>query len=124
MENSVSGTAPLKRKMRQTPPVQGERAKKIPTDKSRDFYEWWWDGTPDQTYVTQRLGTAANSCGKVRNPAPTADNPTSSASAWSPTERISQGASSIPICGIEPASASPQSIVTPWMSRKHRAAPT
>ena len=23
--------------MRQTPPVQGERAKKIPTDKSRDF---------------------------------------------------------------------------------------
>jgi hypothetical protein len=65
-----------------------------------------WGGTLRQTYVTQRLRTAANSCGKVRNPAPTADNPTSSAPAGSPTERIRQDASSIPIGGMEPASAS------------------
>lgn len=66
---------------------------------------WWWGGTLRQTYVTQRLTTAANSCGKVRNPAPSAVNPNSSAPAGSPTERIRQDASSIPVCGIEPASA-------------------
>ncbi len=65
----------------------------------------WWGGTLRQTYVTQRLTTASNSCGKARNPAPTANNPTSSAPAGSPTERIRHGASSIPVCGIEPASA-------------------
>ena len=64
-----------------------------------------WGGTLRQTYVTQRLTTASNPCGKVRKPASTADNPTSSALAGSPTERIRQNASSIPICGIEPASA-------------------
>ena len=64
-----------------------------------------WGGTLRQTYVTHRLTNASNSCGKVRHPAPTADNPTSSALAGSPTERIRQNASSIPICGIEPASA-------------------
>ena len=64
-----------------------------------------WGGTLRQTYVTQRFTTAANSCGKVRNPAPTAINPTSSAPAGSPTERIRQNASSIPVCGIEPASS-------------------
>lgn len=65
---------------------------------------WWWDGTLRQTYVTQRLGTAANSCGKVRNPAPVTGNPTSSAQPRSSAKRITQDASSIPICGIEPAS--------------------
>lgn len=71
----------------------------------RPSLKWWWGGTLRQTYVTQRLTTAANSCGKVRSPAPTSNNPTSSALAGSPTERIRQDASSIPICGIEPASA-------------------
>ena len=80
-------------------------AQKTPTDKGWVFGKWWWDGTPRQTYVTQRLTTAANSCGKVRNPDPTAANPTSSTPAGSPTERIRQNVSSIPICGIEPASA-------------------
>lgn len=69
-------------------------------------FQWWWGGTLRQTYVTQRLRTAANSCGKVRNPAPTANNPTSSARPGSPAKYIRQAASSIPICGIEPASAS------------------
>jgi hypothetical protein len=36
-------------------------------------------GTLRQTYVTQHLRTAANSCGKVRNPALVAGDPTSSA---------------------------------------------
>src|SRR5690606_27349045 len=48
----------------------------------------------------------ANSCGKVRNPAPTASNPTSSARPGSPAKCIRQDASSIPESGIEPASAS------------------
>lgn len=61
---------------------------------------WWWGGTLRQTYVIQRLTTAANSCGKVRNPALDARNPTSSALVGSPTERIRQDASSIPVCGI------------------------
>jgi hypothetical protein len=39
----VFGARPLKREMLQTPPLQGEQAK-IPTDKSRDFYEWWCRG--------------------------------------------------------------------------------
>ena len=39
---------------------------------------WWWGGTLRQTYVTQRLRTAANSCGKMRNSALVAGDPTSS----------------------------------------------
>lgn len=68
---------------------------------------WWWGGTLRQTYVTQRLRTAANSSGKVRNPAPTANNPTSSARPRSSAKCLSQDASSIPVCGIEPTSATP-----------------
>ena len=105
-ETDDFGRAVLKRKPPETAPTLGKRAKKIPTDKGWDFTLWWWGGTLRQTYVTQRLTTASNSCGKVRNPTPAANNPTSSALAWSPTERIGQDASSIPICGIEPASAS------------------
>ena len=66
-----------------------------------------WGGTLRQTYVTQRLRTAANSSGKVRNPAPTANNPTSSARPRSSAKCLSQDTSSIPVCGIEPASATP-----------------
>ena len=66
-----------------------------------------WGGTLRQTYVTQRLRSAANSCGKVRNPAPTPNNPTSSAWPRSSAKCLSQDASSIPVCGIEPASATP-----------------
>src|SRR5690606_28509286 len=69
---------------------------------------WWWGGTLRQTYVTQRLRTATNSCGKVRNPAPTANKPTSSARPGSPAKCIRQDASSIPVCGIEPASETSQ----------------
>jgi hypothetical protein len=36
-ENRVPDARPLKRKKRGTAPTLGERAKKIPTDKSRDF---------------------------------------------------------------------------------------
>ena len=61
-----------------------------------------WGGTLRQTYVTQRLATAANSCGKVRNPDLDARNPTSSALVGSPTERIRQGASSIPVWELNP----------------------
>lgn len=61
-----------------------------------------WGGTLRQTYVTQRLATAANSCGKVRNPGLDARNPTSSALVGSPTERIRQGASSIPVWELNP----------------------
>lgn len=39
---------------------------------------WWWGGSQRQTYITQRLGVAANSCGKVRNLAPAACNRISS----------------------------------------------
>lgn len=67
--------------------------------------DWWWGGTLRQTYVTQRLTTAANSCGKARTPAPSAYNPISSAWSRSSVQGITEGASSIPICGIEPASA-------------------
>lgn len=67
-----------------------------------------WVGTLRQTSVTQRLTTAANSCGKVRNPAPTATNPTNPARPGSPAKCIRQDASSIPICGIEPASETSQ----------------
>ena len=48
--------AMLKRTRPETTPTQGERAKKIPTDKSRDFYEWWsWgDLNPrPQTFLAQ-----------------------------------------------------------------------
>lgn len=78
-----------------------------------------WGGTLRQTYVTQRLRTAANSCGKVRNPAPTANNPTSSARPRSSAKCLSQDASSIPVCGIEPASATPDRLA--WL---HSAEPT
>ncbi len=61
-----------------------------------------WGGTLCQTHVTQRLATAANSCGKVRNPDLDARNPTSSALVGSPTERIRQGASSIPVWELNP----------------------
>ena len=119
-----------------TPPSQGWRSrgqarkprqhwgngqKKIPTDEGWDFGYWWWGGTLRQTYVTQRLTTAANSCGKVRNPAPATDNPTSSNLAGSPTERIRQDASSIPICGIEPASA--RRLLWPDRRRPERVTP-
>jgi len=72
-------------------------ARKKANSELLTFIYWWWGGTLRQTYVTQRLRAAANSCGKVRNPAPTADNPTSSTLAGSPTERIRQDACSIPI---------------------------
>ena len=36
-KNRVFGAGPLKRKVPGTAPILGERAKKIPTDKSRDF---------------------------------------------------------------------------------------
>ena len=64
-----------------------------------------WGGTLRQTYVTQRLTTAANSCGKVRNPASAVVNPTSSRRSRSPVQGVTEDASSIPVCGIEPASA-------------------
>jgi len=83
-----------------------ERAKKKANRERLTFVYWWWGGTLRQTYVTQRLRTAANSCGKVRNLAPTPNNPTSSARPGSPAKCIRQDASSIPIYGIEPASAS------------------
>jgi hypothetical protein len=41
MNSGAVAVLPLKRKMHRTAPTLGERAKKIPTDKSRDFYEWW-----------------------------------------------------------------------------------
>lgn len=40
--------------------------------------DWGWGGSQRQTYITQRLGVAANSCGKVRNLAPAACNRISS----------------------------------------------
>ena len=72
------------------------------------FGKWWWGGTLRQTYVTQRLRAAANSCGKVRNPAPTAEGPISSARPRSPDKCIVQDASSIPVCVIEPVSETSQ----------------
>jgi len=84
---------------------RGNGQKKSQPDKGWDFTLWWWRGTLRQTYVTQRPRTAANSCGKVRNPALHACNPTSSALSRSSVQGITEGASSIPICGIEPASA-------------------
>ena len=82
-----------------------ERARKKANSELLTFVYWWWGGTLRQTYVTQRLRTAANSCGTVRNPALVAVNPTSSAWPGSPAKCITQDASSIPTCGIEPASA-------------------
>ena len=75
--------------------------------RQNDNVRWWWGGTLRQIYVTQRLRTAANSSGKVQNPAPTANNPTSSARPRSSAKCLSQDASSIPVCGIEPTSATP-----------------
>jgi hypothetical protein len=49
MKSGAVAVLPLKRKMRRTAPTLGERAKKIPTDKSRDFYEWWCRGDWFQT---------------------------------------------------------------------------
>ena len=96
----------LARRICEVPPRLAYRADVKKPETSSGFWNWWWGGTLRQTYVTQRLRTAANSCGKVRNPAPTANNPTSSARPGSPAKCIRQDASSIPICGIEPASAS------------------
>lgn len=81
--------------------------------KDRTISGYGWGGTLRQTYVTQRLRTAANSCGKVRNPAPTSDNPTSSARPRSSAKCLSQDASSIPVCGIEPTSATPDRLA--WL---------
>lgn len=86
---------------------------KNPNREQLGFGCWWWGGTLRQTYVTQRLRTAANSCGKVRNPAPTSDNPTSSARPRSSAKCLSQDASSIPVCGIEPTSATPDRLA--WL---------
>jgi hypothetical protein len=94
---------------------------RLPNEKGRslDFSErprtlcWWWGGTLRQTYVTQRLRTAMKSCGKVRNPAPTANNPTSSARPGAPAKCIRQDASVIPVCGIEPTSATPDRLA--WL---------
>lgn len=66
----------------------------------------WWGGTLRQTSVTQRLTTASNCCGKVGTPALAACSSTSSARPRSSAECITKDASSIPVCGIEPASAS------------------
>ena len=65
-----------------------------------------WGGTLRQTSVTQRLTTASNCCGKVGTPALAACSSTSSARPRSSAECITKDASSIPVCGIEPASAS------------------
>lgn len=46
--------------------------------KNRTISGYGWGGTLRQTSVTQRLTAASNSCGKVRNPALKARNPTSS----------------------------------------------
>ena len=96
--------AALVRQCLKAVPTRAFRAEKNPTDKGWVFGKWWWGGTLRQTYVTQRLTTDSNSCGKVRNPASTANNPTSCAPRQSPVECVSRGASSIPIYGIEPAS--------------------
>ena len=55
--------------MRQTPPVQGERAKKIPTDKSRDFHEWWWVRTGVQFPSDERMLTPSVRIGFLRKDA-------------------------------------------------------
>ena len=107
-ERPIQAVGEVRRRSEEPARVRGnwrDQARKNPNRERLGFQYWWWGGTLRQTYVTQRLTTASNSSGKVRNPAPTADNPTSSALAGSPTERIRQNASSIPICGIEPASA-------------------
>ena len=106
-KNAKIGKVALARSMPETAPTLGFRATKNPTDKGWVLGKWWWGGTLRQTYVTQRLRTAANSSGKVRNPAPTANNPTSSARPRSSAKCLSQDASSIPVCGIEPTSATP-----------------
>lgn len=100
------GRVPLARQIREVPPELALRADVKKPETGSGFWNWWWGGTLRRTYVTQRLTTAENSCGKVRNSAPTADNPTSSARSGSSAKCLSQDASSIPICGIEPASAS------------------
>lgn len=85
-----------------------------PVDFSTGYRDrWWWGETLRQTYVTQRLRTAANSCGKVRNPAPTAVNPISAARPRSPDKCITRDAGSIPVCGIEPTSATPDRLA--WL---------
>jgi hypothetical protein len=57
-----------------TPACLRDSAKKMPNGEPLGINFWWWGGTLRQTYVTQRLRTAANSCGKVQNPAPAANN--------------------------------------------------
>jgi hypothetical protein len=66
---------------------------------------WRWGGSLHQTYVTQHLRTAANSYGKVRNPTPAARNHISSHLLLESAKCLRSAASSIPVCGIEPASA-------------------
>src|SRR5690606_29497865 len=55
-----------------------ERARKKANRERLTFIYWWWGGSLCQTYITQRLRTAANSCGTARNPAPAAGNRISS----------------------------------------------
>ena len=92
-----------------TPRVMREAQMKTPNRDQLGAEFWWWGGTLRQTSVTQRLTTAYNCCGKVRNLTPSTVNPTSSARPGSPAKCIMQDASSIPVCGIEPASAIDQS---------------
>ncbi len=64
---------------------------------------------PAPNVVTQRLRTAANSCGEARNPAPASSNPISSCPAGVTSEVYQTGLQFDSIRGIEPASASVQS---------------
>ena len=90
-------------------------ARKKKANRARlTFIFWWWGAIPRQTSVTQRLKTAANSCGKVQNPAPTADNLTSCVTWQSPTKCVRRAASSIPIYGIEPASVNACAAHSMW----------
>jgi hypothetical protein len=45
--NGNFGRGVLRRPSPKTGPTQGERAKKIPTDKSWDFNIWWWNTEPN-----------------------------------------------------------------------------
>ena len=108
-ERLIRAAGEVRRRSQKPARVRGNRrdqARKNPNRERLGFQYWWWGGTLRQTYVTQRLRTAANSCGKVRNPALVIGNPSSSAQPRSPAKCIRQDASSIPTCGIEPASAS------------------
>ncbi|MGB4558130.1 MAG: hypothetical protein WBI20_05355, partial [Burkholderiaceae bacterium] len=54
VENEGDGAAALKSEKLFS---QGERAKEIPTDKSRDFEIWWRSRTPKQNSLYQPLST-------------------------------------------------------------------